>query len=378
LTTGARGALHSRVLPILDRRTFVSLGLYASLTLSTSLQLTFGPEATLRLADYYTRDAASRDENFRSWYPDFGSLANDGPAAQALQHGELWKFSSLWGDAAYYVRQATHPEQSVPPYKYRFLPTTIVGALHQSTQLSVEAVFVIFNVLVSVLSALLFEIHLAQHFGFARVTSVLGGCLFITSTAITGTLAFPMLEPASALCSCLLFMAAYSRNALGFACAALAAVATKEILAFAGLLWWLHRENHESKWASALMAAIPVIAFGAYRLLLGGSAIEVNYGYNVLDGQFPAYGQRLFGLRSGAGLLVQIFLAFAFIWTGLLNALQHPLLRRSLPVVPLVLFASVLLSSRITRVIGVLYPIVIPAFLLYFDVGTAKAKTERA
>lgn len=358
-----------------NRRTFVSLGLYASLALSTSLQLTFGPEATLRLADYYTRDAASRDEQFRSWYPDFGSLSHDAQALNALRHGELWKFSSVWGDAAYYVRQATHPEQSVPPYKYRFLPTAVVGALHESTQLSVEAVFVIFNVLVSVLTALLFELHLQKQFGFTRVTSVLGGCLFITSAAITGTLAFPMLEPASALCSCLLFMAAYSRNALGFACAALAGVATKEVLAFSGLLWWLHRDQAESKWASALMSAIPVVAFGAYRLALGGSVIEVNYGYNVLDGQFPAYGQRLFGLRSSAGLLVQVFLAFAFIWTGLLNALQHPLLRRSLTVIPLVLFASVLLSSRITRVIGVLFPIVIPAFLLYFDSGTDKHKT---
>jgi hypothetical protein len=357
-----------------NRRTFVSLGLYASLALSTSLQLTFGPEATLRLADYYTRDAGARDEQFRSWYPDFGSLANDAQALNVLRHGELWKFSSVWGDAAYYVRQATHPEQSVPPYRYRFLPTAVVGALHQSTQLSVEAVFVIFNVLVSVLTALLFELHLQKQFGFARVTSVLGGCLFITSAAITGTLSFPMLEPASALCSCLLFMAAYSRNALGFACAALAGVATKEVLAFSGLLWWLHRDHTESKWACALMAAIPVIAFGAYRLALGGSAIEVNYGYNVLDGQFPAYGQRLFGLRSSAGLLVQVFLAFAFIWTGLLNALQHPLLRRSLTVIPLVVFASVLLSSRITRVIGVLFPIVIPAFLLYFDSGTDKHK----
>jgi hypothetical protein len=361
-----------------NRRAFVSLGLYASLTLSTSLQLSFGPEATLRLADYYTRDAASRDQQFRTWYPDFGSLAGNGQAVTTLRHGELWKFSSLWGDAAYYVRQATHPAQSVPPYKYRFLPTTIIGALHQSTQLSVEALFVAFNVLASVLTALLFEIYLRRHFGFSRVTSVLGGCLFITSAAITGTLAFPMLEPTSALCSCLLFTAAYSRNAAGYVCAALAGVATKEVLAFSGLLWWLHRHQSENKWTCAFMAAIPVIAFGAYRLALGGGAIEVNYGFNLLEGQFPAYGQRLFGLRSSAGLLVQVFLAFAFIWTGLLNALQHPLLRRSLSVIPLVLIASVLLSSRITRVLGVLFPIVIPAFLLYFDPGTGKNETEHA
>ena len=121
-----------------------------------------------------------------------------------------------------------------------------------------------------------------------------------------------------------------------------------------------------------------MLAFGAYRLALGGSLLEVNYGYSVLEGQFPAYGQRLFGLRSSAGLLLQMFLAFAFVWTGLPNAWRHPLLRRSLSVVPLVLVASVLLSSRITRVIGVLYPIVIPAFLLYFDAGAQKPRAARA
>jgi hypothetical protein len=355
-----------------NRRTFVSLGLYASLALSSSLSLSFGPEATLRLAGYYTSDADSRSPEFRALYPDFGSLSGDALAVNALKHGALWKFSSVWADAAYYVRQATHPSDSSAPYKYRFLPTAIVGVLHASTPLSVEAAFVMFNVIVSVLTALLFELHLRKHFGFAEVTAVLGGCLFITSAAITSTLALPMLEPASALCSCALFMAAYSRHALGFLCAAIAGVATKEVLVFAAVLWWMHRTDAEPKWACALIASTPVLAFIAFRLALGGSAAEVNYGYNMLAGEFPAYGQRLFGLRTSAGLVVQVFLAFAFLWSGLLNALQHPLLRRSLVVVPVVLLAAVLLSSRITRVIGVLFPVVLPAFLLFFDHGHRK------
>lgn len=362
--------MQTATLKCLQRPTALSLALYVSLTLSTALQFTFGPEATLRLAGFYTTSSDTRDPEFRGWYPDFGSLRDDTAAYAALRHGDPWKFSTFWADAAYYVRQATHLHQSIAPYKYRFLPTAIVGVLALSTGLRVDHAFVVFNALVSVLTALLFEAYLRRAFGFSQLVSVLGGCLFVTSAGNTGTLAFPMLEPASALCSCLIFMAVCTRHTLGFVGAALAGVATKEILIFSTVLWLTHRPTHEPRWKAVVVAAVPVLAFVSIRVALGGSALEVNYSYDVLHGQFPAYGKRLLGLRSCLILLGQTFLAFSFLWIGLINAPKHPLLKRSLIVVPLVLLAAFLLSGRITRVIGVLFPIVVPSFLLFFDHAT--------
>ncbi|MET0385263.1 MAG: hypothetical protein ABW321_04855 [Polyangiales bacterium] len=340
--------------------------LYASLTLSTALHLEAGPEATLRLADYYTSDPNARGPEFLGWYPDFGSLREHAPSVQVLAHGELWKLSSIWPDAAYYVRQVEHPEQSIAPYKYRVLPTALVRAIKGVTSLSVEASFVLLNTLAAILTALLFEVLLRREFGLTPLGAALGGCLCVAAVSNTSTLLFPMLEPTSALCSVLVFLAVSRRNALGFVLAAIAGVATKEILVFASALWLLHRAPSEPWGRCLLVAALPLLAFAGIRVAYGGSALEVNYGFDVLHGQFPGYGKRLLGLRSLSGLLVQTFMAFSFTWLGLVNIPQHPFLRRSWPVIPLVVLAAFLLSGRITRVLGVLFPIVVPAFLLFF------------
>jgi hypothetical protein len=338
--------------------------LYTSLTLSTALQFTWGPEATLRLAGFYLAPESSRSSEFRAAYPDFGSLTGDARAEVALQTGEKWKFSTFWADAAYYVLQAQQPSASIAPYKYRFLPTAIVGLLSQVTRLSVEWAFVLFNAGISVATALVFERCLRQTFQLGALVAMLGSSLFIASASNVGTVAFPMLEPASAFFSCIIFMTARRRSALAFACAAVAAVATKEILVFSSVLWWLHRREDEPIWRCLALASLPIVAFATIRVLMGGSALEVNYGFNLLHGELPQYGQRLFGLRTSAALLLQIFLSFSFLWFGLLRAHRHPLLKRELILVPLVIFAAVMLSGRITRVLGVLFPIVLPAFLL--------------
>jgi len=228
----------------------LSVMLYTSLTLSTALQFTWGPEASLRLGGYYIASEASRPPEFRAAFPDFASLAHDSAASAALQPGEPWKFSTFWADAAYYVLQAKHPAASIAPYKYRFLPTWLVGVLSSLLHVSVETAFLFFNVTISIATALLFESYLRGTFQLARPLAMFGGALCITTASNVGTVAYPMLEPAAAFFSCLLFLTAANRNALGFACAAVAGVATKEILVFSALLWCLHRREAEPMWRS--------------------------------------------------------------------------------------------------------------------------------
>jgi hypothetical protein len=72
---------------------------------------------------------------------------------------------------------------------------------------------------------------------------------------------------------------------------------------------------------------------------------------------------------SGQSLMVcaSVFLSFSFLWLGLFNIRKHRFLLRSSILVPLVILTAILLSGSIARVLGVLFPVVIPAFLLFFD-----------
>ncbi|MEY4575770.1 MAG: hypothetical protein RL701_473 [Pseudomonadota bacterium] len=351
----------------------VSALLYLSLIFSSSLQFTLGPEAVLRAASFHVEAPEARDTEFRAAHPDFGALAHDETAKRVLKAAPSWTFTSFWGDAGYYAQQASAVHESIAPYKYRVLAPALAHGLLRVTGLSVERAFVVLNAAACLVTALAFEVFLSAYFGFAAVTAVLGSCLFVTCASNAGTLPFPMLEPVSLMFSCLILMSvAYGRSAF-FVVTALLGVATKEVLAISALLWLLAAPEPKL-WKRAAVAAVPLLGFVVLRLALGGSALEVNYGYNMLDGQFPAYGKRLLQWRSIAGVTLQVFLAFSFMWLGLWQALKQPFLRRCLPIVPVTVIAAILLSSRLTRTLGILFPIVVPGFLLWFD--TSPLRTQ--
>jgi hypothetical protein len=354
---------------LLARRLGVSLLVYASLIFSSALQFTLGPESVVRVDGFYTADRNSRDANFLRAHPDFGILSQDADARRALKKGADWTFASFWADAAYYVAQVSSLDDSMAPYKYRFLPTLVVRSIVAVSGLQIEHAFIVFNVIASLLTALLFETFLLRFFELRAITALLGGCLFTTSASNTGTLGFPMLEPASALFSCLIvWSVAYEKVAL-FILVSVLGVVTKEVLVISGLLWMLVHAKREvrSLVKHLCIASAPLLAFVTARVVLGGAPLEVNYGYDVLHGDFPTYGRRIFGLRSLAGVALQVFLSFSFLWLGLCAAPRNPFLKRCLPIVPITILSAILLSGRLTRVLGILFPIVIPSGLIWLE-----------
>jgi hypothetical protein len=70
---------------------------------------------------------------------------------------------------------------------------------------------------------------------------------------------------------------------------------------------------------------------------------------------------------NAAVVIVKLFLAFSFVWLGILNCRNNSFLARYALMIPLVILATVILSSRITRIVGIVYPIVIPAFLMFLE-----------
>jgi hypothetical protein len=240
---------------------------------------------------------------------------------------------------------------------------------HRITGLDIIPAFVVMNVIVTLLAAVLFTFYLIKYFGFSKELSFIGGILVVTMVAITRTLPFPMLEPASIFFAILIFIAVISRNIPLFLVASLLGVASKEILLIASILWCVENvQFHDKKklMRDLLISSLPIGVFVLIRVALGGSMVEVNYGFNLLKGEFPLYGKKLLSMRSFVALIGKIFLSFSFLWLGLFNLRKHEQLQRHAVVIPVVILAAIFFSHRITRVLGILFPVVIPMFLLFF------------
>jgi hypothetical protein len=223
------------------------------------------------------------------------------------------------------------------------------------------------NVVCLWLAAMLFAGYLRRHYGFDEGFAQLGGVLLVTMVAVTRAVSYPMLESASVLATAVVFRTVADRRILSFLLAAACAVATQEVLAIAGLLWLAHHGQlrHRRQLAvDVAIAAWPVVVFLIIRMVHGGSLVTHD-GHDLAAGDLP-FARRFGSARAVVSLLERSFLAFGMMWVGLAAVRRHGMLARHAVIVPPVLLATYLLSNQVTRVLGILYPVVIPGFLLWF------------
>jgi len=346
----------------------ISTMIFTALVYSTSCVSVLGPERTITLT-YFTNPLADSMKNsaYSIEFFDRGSLRNTGLESIGENH---WKLARFPLDAGSYVLQARSNDLSMAPYKYRFLPTMIVGYVSRLTGKTIPIAFALFNFAITVLTATLFTHYLIRDMGFSRIISLLGGVLFVTMVANVQTVPYPMVEPASFFFCILIFISIARKSLVLFVLSSVLGVATKEILAFSSLLWIVNsfplaNRSFRSILTTALISMAPIFAFVLIRVVLGGSAFEVNYGYDMLKGEFPGYGSRLLSVGGILDLCTKVFLSFSFLWFGLINLKKSKILWENSIAIPVVVLAAILLSSQIMRVVGVVFPIVIPAFLFF-------------
>ena len=354
--------------------------IYMTLVYTTAIQFAFGPEKTINLTFFtWPKD---NNPTLQEHFPDKGRWSDEDlrDIDARFLPVNFWKLSSVWGDAGYYVLQADNLRESIPPFKYRLLPTEVVGAIHSMTGAPVPIIFAVINCLLTLCTAVLFTRYLLQDLKFSELPSILGGVLFVTMAANTQTIPFPMLEPASFLFCVLIFRALYRSDWRMFVIASSLGVATKEILVATSLLWVVNRLAAEDRsrrgWFLVVCPAlVPIVVFVAIRLALGGGAFEVNYGFNLLRGELPLqYAARLLTPWKAADVITRVFLAFSFVWIGILNCRKDSFLSRNVLIIPLVILATVILSSRIIRIVGIVFPIVIPSFLMFLEQPGSKLR----
>jgi len=335
--------------------------IYFTLLYSTSLHHFYGVERTVSLSHF-----VETDETLKKYFPDMGILKGQ-PIYTYWRY--VWKLTSFSLDAGYYITESEKIQHGVAPYKYRILPVLIAHLISSTLQISREMSFVLMNILLIYLTALLFNYYLLKYFNFTKTISFLGGILFITIPTVTGTVSFPMLDPISLFFSMLIFLSVIRKNPYLFIMSSITGVLSKEILIISSLMWFIETVQLNSikkLLINILISAIPIIIFVSTRMLLGGSPFEIEFGHNPLHGDFPILWKRLISFGGWIYIILSAFLSFTFLWTGIVNVNKNAFIKRQIIIVPIVILAASMFSAQIIRPLGILFPIVIPMFLMFF------------
>ncbi len=338
---------------------------YAALLFSVVLHYVWGPSVSTSLT-YFTVDQTNLGPE--NGFPDVGRFSG---LEFDLDGADAWKVCSAYGDAAFYLIQARTLRPTHSPYSFRMLAPWLAGLLHRVSGLELPYCFLALNLAAVFAAALIFTEYLRRFHGSNRWIALLGGILLVTSSGVVRTVPFPLADPLSYLWVVLLFWSVRQGNIGSFLVFSLLGVITKPVLAFGALLWpivhWPRDPRNPRQWLFTLAPALgPVAFFVTVRLIFSGSPGTVHYGYNLLKGELPnCYGRLLYW--EGLFLtLLHLFLSFTFMWSGLINLRRDKfLLKAFFTVVIPVTIAVLLLSSRIIRPMGILYPIIIPLFLLF-------------
>lgn len=163
---------------------------YITLIYHVGLSIGYGPEATTNI--HYWTDKP-QGGYYSHVYVDQGFLHE-----KVILDNALWKRSSFYGDAGYYLLQAEGKE-SIAPYHYRFIPTTLVEIFSKLTGMSSSKSFTLFNCICTLVTSILFTYYLIDGYKFTQLLALLGGTMSIAMLPSVRTLAFPMIDPATHL-----------------------------------------------------------------------------------------------------------------------------------------------------------------------------------
>ncbi len=277
------------------------------------------------------------------------------------------KVNSLtYNDADEYLSQWDSFLNARAPFRYRITSTALAKVINVVLNSRPEYAYLVLNALCFIVTGVGFTAYLMRWYGWTYSLALLGGILAVTTVSLQSTLLLSLADPLSYVAALVCFWSIQKRSILGFIIASIFAVTTKEIFVVVAVLWFMQLDGC-SLARRILPALVPIVAFVAIRLILGGAPIEVGYGFNAVAGQFPLdYINRLFHFQTLIDLFVRTFLAFGVIWIGA-TMISNRERRLAIVYIALVLLATYVLSSRVTRVLGILYPVLVPGFILYIQ-----------
>ena len=301
-------------------------------------------------------------------YPD-GGILFDRRDQLAPLHEEGWKVASFWRDSWQYLIGSSGDFLEVrSPFLYRFVPGGIAYAINQlfgGGSATLLLAWQIMNVFAVAITAGVVTFLGLRVFHAPPTISIAAPAVMTASIPIAHTTGFVSVDPMSMMWVALIALALHLRSHALFVFSAVAGTLTKEVLAIAALPWLLMtirnaRENRRL-WPAlggVVTAATPVVAFLAVRAALGTSAVEVNFGFNPLAGEFPSYWERFTSITGVISFGLAVFFAWTLLWVGLAGARRPVWLRDwSWSLFFGLLISIALLSGRVTRTMAPMGPV---------------------
>lgn len=346
----------------------------AALTSLTGITLVEGPEPALTFPTFYQDDQGQV----------FGPTVTAPVDPSHFWVGNSWKFSSIWGDSMYYRYGTLHGLDGViAPYRYRIFPiylSQLIFSFNRDEQLS----WVLMNVFAvagaAAITAYLAVKALKAPVGLAIVLPALTCAL----PPIMYTVGFIAVDPLTVFFSALILLALWRKSIPIFVVAAIGGVLTKEILAVAGVAWFLNafgefRRSKELKplILNSIVAALPFLAFVTVRLVMGAPILEVNYGFDLAAGELPNYWTRFASWQGIYVFVVSILGAWTFLWFGVWKWRSITWMR-SYAFLALggLLVSAALFSSRVMRIMAPLAPMLVLGLIAILQ-AYAATKTSR-
>jgi hypothetical protein len=396
---------------------FISI-IYISLILSTSYHtvstppdVTFEPGAfhvqTSKrdkgdplLSKYFTDHGIIYDHLFHNGKWDF----NFHPRIMT-GFNDLWKSSGTVGDNAYYLIYAGYysgliekPEYNLANsnkfftvFKYRIFVPYLVAQIYKTINFlklkkvsednqwneknisKLVYIFLVINYFSVFLTALILFYYLKNIFNFNFILSLVGGIFFITSLIVERSINFPQTESFACLITILLFYNIYYKNYLTYISLALIGVASRDIFLFSSVLFFFNINFKIKKdiLKGIVLSLIPILFYIFIRIYINQKfSLEITYGRDLLKDPFVVQGLPILSnFNSFVFFIFKLFLVFGFFWIGIYNLKKNKFLMRTFPCVIFLILINLLFvgnGSGIARHLGLMFPIIIPAFLFFF------------
>jgi hypothetical protein len=323
--------------------------------------------------------------NIYHFVDDPKDWVNTDPILEEKKHrpmliGEEFVLSTHWLDQIAYMRMA-NGEETLPPYKFRVLYPFLIGKVMSLEKWLVsffagnrlqagfqkldkyrlaQLNFWFFNY-ACLIAALIFLYKILRHFTSDPLLIYAGLTLFATQYAILKTASYAMVDVFSYLMFNLgLYALIKQKWALLGIMMALSVLSKDSMVIWTAALIAMHFEAKDKR--LLIVAAIPLLTFMATRAVMGHDLLNVQYDWKVSQADLRLdFLQKHFG--SLRGFINQIFgmlFAYGVLWLYLpkIKLLKrHNLAAFFAVFLILLLIAQLFLSTRIARVLALIYPL---------------------
>ena len=254
------------------------------------------------------------------------------------------------GDSKEYLN-ITNGQSVDAPWKYRILTPLIIRFIPLNHILAYYS----FNLCITIITAFIFYLYLKK-LAFDKTLSLLGTVLFLVSHVVLYYYFLPLVDPLNELLIIIGFYLAKIDKADLIPVIIFIGMFNHETIFILVPIYVIFSKNNLS---AILFSVILGILYILFRFALGfdlGNSLLID----VL-------------LKNGIGTLIFIFQTFLCVWLGLFNIFLHPWLKRASTYL---LFDVLLIpfDTNSARVVFLMFPVLIPAFLLFFLLPENKLK----